>query len=42
VPDLIALLCILSLVTVLGGGILFMLYGVGELKHMIRRYIDKK
>ncbi len=41
-PDLIALLCIASLVAVLGGGVLFMLYGVRGTIAMLRQWLDSK
>lgn len=38
----IALLCVVGLVLALGGVILIMRYGVGELNQMFRRWIDRK
>ena len=41
-PDLIAMLCILSLVAILGGGVLVMLYGVRGTVAVLRQWLDSK
>lgn len=40
--DAVALLCVLGLVAVLGGGVLVMLYGVSGLASMFRSWVDRK
>ena len=40
--DAAALLCVLGLVAVLGGGLLVMLYGVRGLVEMARQWLDRK
>ena len=40
--NLLSLACIAGLVVVLGGGVVFMLYGVGELRLMLRGWLDRK
>jgi hypothetical protein len=41
-PDLIAVLCILSLLGVLGGSVLFLLYGVRGTVAMLRQWLDSR
>lgn len=40
--DVVGLLCIAGLVLVLGGGVVFMLYGWRELVAGGRRWLDRK
>lgn len=40
--DAIGLLCIFSLVAILGGGIVIMLYGVRGTVSMLRQWLDSK
>ena len=40
--DLFAVLCILSLLAILGGGVLFMLYGVRGTVAMLRQWLDSR
>lgn len=40
--DAIGLLCIFSLVTILGGGIVIMLYGVRGTVSMLLGWLDRK
>lgn len=40
--DVTALMCVLGLVVVLGGGVLVMLYGVSGLTTMVRSWVDRK
>lgn len=39
---LLALACVTGVVLTLGGGVLLMLYGVGELRLMLRTWLDGK
>ena len=40
--DTAGVLCILGLIVVLGGGVVFMLYGWRELVAMLRGWLDRK
>jgi hypothetical protein len=39
---LLALACVFGVVLTLGGGVLLMLYSVGELRVMLRSWLDRK
>ncbi len=39
---LLALACVTGVVLTLGAGVLFMLYSVGELRVMLRSWLDRK
>lgn len=42
IDDLVGLLCVLSLVAILGGAVMLMLYGVRGLREMVIDWFDRK